>query len=235
MSSTGVLASPQKPQLSLTGVGVFLIQNLIKKKKKKLANITKCLSHSCRGGPGVRGERRGRGWSFLENLLTSRGGSHSEAPDRGCPGQGGRTCHSRVRGPYCWAGAYPGPLPHAPTAGPANAHASCTCSRVQTWAHRGPTPSLPRLAPGRVPLQQRWLQLREPDTWTERQTQAHRRPPASSGRRGPRLGTRPRLRPRYRRPRPTPTPFIKRRGDSTFRRTRPTALGALTQAGRPVP
>lgn len=33
MFSPGGLASPQKPQLSLTGVGVFLIQNLIKKKK----------------------------------------------------------------------------------------------------------------------------------------------------------------------------------------------------------
>lgn len=43
MSSTGVLASPQKPQLSLTGVGVFLIQNLIKKKKNWQISPSVCL------------------------------------------------------------------------------------------------------------------------------------------------------------------------------------------------
>lgn len=116
-SSAGELPWPRGatalPQLESS----FLIQTLIKTLDMLPHRV--CMSADAKGH-GVRREGRVRGWSFLESLLTSKGRGHSEAPDRGCPGQDGRTRHSGAQGPYCcWAGASPRPLPcPAPHCGP---------------------------------------------------------------------------------------------------------------------
>lgn len=113
-------------------------------------------------------------------------------------------------------------LPQSPTPRPHCSPRKHTSHARAPVCRRGRTGARPPPFPAALPLRQNWLP--EPDGGTERQTRARRRPPpVSSGRHCPRRGARPRPRPQCRRlaPRPNPTPFIKRRGDSTFRRTRP--------------
>lgn len=132
----------------------FLIQTLIKTLDMLPHRV--CMSADAKGH-GVRREGRVRGWSFLESLLTSKGRGHSEAPDRGCPGQDGRTRHSGAQGPYCcWAGASPRPLPCPallPTAARGRPGAGVGCGRA-------PAPSRPRPFPGLAPRRQNRLRSR---------------------------------------------------------------------------
>lgn len=117
------------------------------------------------------------------------------------------------------------PAPHPPL-WPADAHAPCTCSRVQTWVRprSGPLPCPDHL----------------PASPPRGGTRAHRKQPVLSNGRGPgqaQAGLQdveppppqasapcPALETGILPPgRPHPDPFIKRRGDSTFRWTRPAA------------
>lgn len=122
------------------------------------------------------------------------------------------------------------PAPHPPL-WPADAHAPCTCSRVQTSVRprSGPLPCPDHLPSSPLPERGR--------------TRAHRKQPVLSNGRGPRPGAgwatgrgappaapspcalpSPTLETSVLPPdRPHPKPFIKRRGDSTFRWTRPAA------------
>ena len=172
--------------------------------------------------PGSEAKRRGRGWSFLENLLTSRGGSHSEAPNRGC--------RRGAREPYCWARASPGPLLRAPTAG----RGRTRLMHVLPCADVGAPGSRPCFPPAELaPAPETRRTDGETDAGAQEAAGFQRRTWSRAGRAVPPA---PPVPPSpHPRPGPTPTTFIKRRGDSTFRRTRPTAAGALARAGRPVP
>lgn len=145
-----------------------------------------------------------------------------------------------------------------PPVRPADAHAPCTCSRVQTWARPGAGPlpcqnphpaSLPSARTG--PEEQPGLSNRRGPSPGASETavrggevvvpaartgaRAPRAPPLGARRPGPRAlcGRTAGVLSPGRQPAPPRPPFIKRRGDSTFRWTRP--AGALARGGRPVP
>lgn len=165
--------------------------------------------------PGSEAKRRGRGWSFLENLLTSTGGSHSEAPEPGC----------RPLGPG---------LPRTPARAPTAGRGRTRLMHVLPCADVGAPGSRPCSPPAELaPAPETRRTDGETDAGAQKAAGFQRRTWSWAGRAVPPAPPVP-LSPRPR-PGPTPTPFIKRRGDSTFRRTRPTAAGALARAGRPVP
>lgn len=131
------------------------------------------------------------------------------------------------------AGLGPPPEPDsAPPLQPAEAHVSCTCSRVQTWAHRGSAPPLPGRTPPPAELASGTRRRdRETDAGAQEATAGFKRQTLSqAGRAAPPAPPVPPPRAP-----PQPDPLYKKKRRQHLPPDAPDGPGALAGAGRPVP
>lgn len=186
-------------------------------------------------GHRLRGERRGRGWSFLENLLTSRGGGHSEAPTRDALG---RVAALATRGSGALLLGRGLPQTLVPRTLPLRARGRTRPMHVLPCADGaagvGPTPY-----PDPLPAS-----LLSPRT--ERWTRAYGKLPGLRNRHGPRpgvgrtaqhraAGALPGPGDRGPAPRPAPPRPLYKKKRQHLPLDTPGGRGALARGGRPVP